>query len=58
MANAYQSLARDVWQAIIEHTNEANELQICQATQLAQVTNALSFLGEANTVRNQHLANF
>jgi len=24
-ANAYQSLVRNVWQAIIEHTNEANE---------------------------------
>jgi len=57
-ANAYQSLARNVWQAIIERTNEANERQICQATQLARVNDALSFLAEANTARNQHLANF
>jgi len=57
-ANAYQSLARIIWQAIIERTNEANERQICQATQLARVNDALSFLSEANTARNQHLANF
>jgi len=57
-ANAYQSLARNVWQAIIERTNEANERQICQATQLTRVNDALSFLAEANTARNQHLANF
>jgi len=57
-ANVYQYLARNVWQAIIERTNEANERQICQATQLAQVNDALSFLAEANTARNQHLANF
>jgi len=57
-ANAYQSLTRNVWQTIIERTNEANERQICQATQLAQVNDALSFLAEANTARNQHLANF
>jgi len=29
MANTYQSLARNVWQAIIECTDEANERQIC-----------------------------
>jgi len=57
-ANAYQSLTRNVWQAIIERTDEANEQQICQATQLAWVNDALSFLAEANTARNQHLANF
>jgi len=57
-ANAYQSLARNVWQAIIECTNEAYERQICQATQLAQVNDTLSFLGEANMAQNQHLANF
>jgi len=48
-ANAYQSLARNIWQAIIEHTNQANKRQICQATQLAGVNDALSFLAEANT---------
>jgi len=57
-ANAYQSLASNIWQAILEHTDEANERQICQATQLARVNDALSFLAEANTARNQHLANF
>jgi len=58
VVNAYQSLARNIWQAIIESTDEANERQICQATQLAWVNDALSFLVEANTARNQHLANF
>jgi len=48
-ANAYQSLTRNIWQVIIERTNEANERQICQATQLARVNDALSFLAEANT---------
>jgi len=57
-ANAYQSLASNIWQAILEHTSEANERQICQATQLAWVNDALSFLAEANAARNQHLANF
>jgi len=56
--NAYQSLARNIWQAIIERTNEANERQISQATQLARVNDALSFLAEANMAQNQHLANF
>jgi len=57
-ANAYQSLARNIWQAIIKRTNEANERQISQATQLARVNDALSFLAEANMAQNQHLANF
>jgi len=57
-ANTYQSLTRNVWQGIIERTNEANELQICQATQLARVNDTLSFLAEANMAQNQHLANF
>jgi len=58
VANTYQSLARNIWQAIIERTNEANERQICQATKLTQINDALAFLAEANTARNQHLANF
>jgi len=57
-ANAYQTFTRNVWQAIIERTNEATERQVCQATQLARVNDALAFLGEANTARNQHLATF
>jgi len=57
-ANTYLSLVRNVWQAIIKRTKEANEQQICQATQLVRVNDALSFLTEANTARNQHLANF
>jgi len=48
-ANAYESLAQDVWQAIIEQTAKDNQCQICQATQLARVNDALAFLGKANT---------
>jgi len=58
VANAYQTLAQNIWQAIIERTTEANQHQICQATQLTQVNNTLAFLGEANTTRGQHRATF
>jgi len=57
-ANAYQSLAHNVWQAILEWTNEDNQRQICQATQLTHVNDALAFLAEANTARSPHLATF
>lgn len=57
-ANAYQTVARNIWQAIIERTNEATQRQVYQATQLARVNDALAFLGEANTARHQHLATF
>jgi len=54
----YQTLAQNVWQVIIERMSEANQRQICQATQLARVNNTLAFLGEANTAWGQHLATF
>jgi len=57
-ANTYQTFAQNVWQEIIKRTQEANQQQISQALQLARVNNALAFLGEANTARNQHLATF
>jgi len=57
-ANAYQTLAYNVWQAILERTDEDNQRQICQATQLTRVNDALAFLAEANTARSQHLATF
>jgi len=57
-ANAYQTFAREIWQAIIDKTKEADQRQICQATQLARVNDALAFLGEANIARSQHLATF
>ena len=57
-ANAYQTLAEIVWQAIIERTVEDNQCQIYQATQLARVNDVLAFLGEANTARGQYLATF
>jgi len=57
-ANAYQTFTRHVWQAIIEKTNKATEKQVCQSMQLARVQDALSFVGEANTARNEHIAAF
>jgi len=35
-----------------------NQLQICQATQLTRVNDALAFLAKANTASSQHLATF
>lgn len=55
-ANAYQSFAREVWQVIIDHTSRVEEKQAGNATQLARINDAISFLGEANVARNQHLA--
>jgi len=57
-ANAYQTFAREVWQAIIERTQETNQKQVLLAVQLTRVNDALAFLGEANIARNQHLATF
>jgi len=58
VANAYESLAQNMWQAILERTDEDNQQQICQATQLTRVNDALAFLAEANVARSQHLATF
>ena len=58
VANAYQTFAREVRQDIMEHTNEAAQRQVCQATQLTRVNNALAILAEANVARSQHLATF
>ena len=57
-ANVYQTLAQNIWQVIIERMSEANQRQICQATQLVRVNNTLAFLGGANTAWGQHLATF
>ena len=51
-------LALNVCQAILERTNEDNQWQICQATQLIRVNDALAFLAKANVARSQHLATF
>jgi len=50
--NAYQTLAYNMWQAILEWTDEDNQWQIYQATQLTRVNDALAFLAEANTARS------
>jgi len=57
-ANAYQLLAHNIWQAILEHTDEDNQRQICQATQLSRVNGTLAFLAKANVAGSQHLATF
>jgi len=57
-ASAYQAFAYNVWGAIIERTQEANQKQAGQATQLTRLNDSISFLAEANVARSQHLANF
>jgi len=56
--SAYQAFAHNVWGAIIERTQEANQKQVGQATQLVRLNDSISFLAEANVARSQHLANF
>jgi len=57
-ASAYQAFAHSVWGAIIERTQEADQKQVGQATQLTRLNDSISFLVEANVARSQHLANF
>ena len=57
-ANAYQTFTSHVWQAIIDRTQEANQRQIHQATQIACMNDSLGFLAEASGAPSQHLANF
>jgi len=57
-ASAYHAFAHNVWSAIIEQTQEADQKQVGQATQLARLNDSISFLAEANVARSQHLANF
>lgn len=57
-ANVYQTFARQVWEAIIDRTKEAEVQRLHQATQVAQMHDVFAFLGEANLARNQHLAVF
>jgi len=57
-ASAYQAFAQNVWGAIIKRTQEADQKQVGQATQLTRLNDSISFLAEANVARSQHLANF
>jgi len=57
-ASAYQAFGHNVWSAIIERTQEADQTQVGQATQLTGLNDSISFLAEANVARSQHLANF
>jgi len=58
VANAYQTFTRQIWEAIIERTKEAEVQRLHQATQVARMKDAVTFLGEADVARNQHLALF
>lgn len=58
MANVYQTFARQVWETIIDRTTEAEVQRLHQATQVARMHDAVTFLGEANLARNHHLAVF
>jgi len=57
-ANAYQTFTRQIWEAIIERTKEAEVQWLHQATQVARMKDAMAFLGEADVARNQHLTLF
>ena len=57
-ANAHQTFAQNVWAAIIERTNKAEQQQIGQARELSRINDALAFPAEANTARSEHLATF
>jgi len=57
-ANAYQAFTRQVWEAIIERTAQAEEQRMHQATQVTRMHDAVAFLSEANLARNTHLAEF
>jgi len=57
-ANAYHTFTRQIWEAIIERTKEAEVQLLHHATQVARMKDAVAFLGEADVARNQHLALF
>jgi len=51
-------LTQNVWGAIIERTQEADQKQAGHATQLTRLNDSIAFLAEANVARSQYLANF
>jgi hypothetical protein len=57
-ANAYQTFSREVWQAIMERTTEADPRANHQATQIVRLNDAMAFLTEANAARNHQLSEF
>jgi hypothetical protein len=57
-ANAYQTFSREVWQAIMERTTEADLRANHQATQVARLNDAVAFLSEANMARNHNQSEF
>jgi len=57
-ANAYQTFTRQIWEVIIERTQEAEVQRMHQQTQVTRMHDAIAFLGEANIARNQHFAVF
>jgi len=57
-ANAYQMFTRQVWEAIIEHSTTSDLHRVHEATQVARMHDAVSFLSEANLAQNVHLMEF
>jgi len=57
-ANVYQTFDCQVWEAIIERTQEAEVQRLHQTTQVTRMHHAITFLTEANLARNQNMATF
>jgi len=57
-ANAYQAFTRQVWEAIIAHSKTSDLHRVHEATQVAQMHDAVAFLSEANLARNIPLMEF
>jgi hypothetical protein len=57
-ANGYQTFSREVWQAILERTTETDLRTVHQATQVARLHDAVTFLSEANIARQANLTTF
>jgi len=57
-ANTYQAFPRQVWEAIIKRSKTEEVQRMHEATQVAQMHDAVTFLLEANLTRNTHLMEF
>jgi len=57
-ANTYQAFPRQVWEAIIKRSKTEEVQRMHEATQVARMHDAVTFLLEANLTRNTHLMEF
>jgi len=57
-ANTYQAFTQQVWEVIIEHSKMSEIHRVHEATQVAQMHDAVAFLSEANLTRNVNLMEF